>query len=185
MLCACLGEQFKFEEPEREPQSPESMATRDFSASGLSSSGTGDWDSKFEDAQVDEAESTLKEALSLNYEEARALLGRLEYQRGNFDAALQVFQLQGINIKSILPRMTKAVTERTRQRESRSKGENVPVAVMSLHSMSLPLEAILLKAKSLEELGRIKEKEEVAVAAVGKKCSGELGGLVRRWLGCG
>lgn len=64
MLCACSGEQFKFEEP---PQSPESLATRDFSASGLSSR-TGDWDSKFDDIQVDEAESTLKEALSLNYE---------------------------------------------------------------------------------------------------------------------
>lgn len=65
MLCACSGEQFKFEEA---PPSPESLATRDFSASGLSSSRTGDWDSKFEDAQVDEVESTLKEALSLNYE---------------------------------------------------------------------------------------------------------------------
>lgn len=67
MLCACSGEQFKFEEPV--PQSPESLATRDFSASGLSSrNGTGDWESKLEDAQVDEVESTLKEALSLNYE---------------------------------------------------------------------------------------------------------------------
>lgn len=67
MLCACSGEQFKVEEPIS--RSPESLATRDFSASGISSrTGTGDWDSKFEDAQVDEAESTLKEALSLNYE---------------------------------------------------------------------------------------------------------------------
>lgn len=67
MLCACSGEQFKFDEPP--PQSPESLATRDFSASGLSSrTGTVDWDSKLEDAQVDEVESTLKEALSLNYE---------------------------------------------------------------------------------------------------------------------
>ena len=64
MLCACSGEQFKFEEP---PQSPESLATRDFSASCLSSR-TGDWDLKFEDSQVDEVESTLREALSLNYE---------------------------------------------------------------------------------------------------------------------
>lgn len=64
MLCACSGEQFKFEDA---PQSPESLATRDFSASGLSSR-TCDWDSKLEDVQVDEAESTLKEALSLNYE---------------------------------------------------------------------------------------------------------------------
>lgn len=67
MLCACSGEQFKLEEPV--PQSPESLATRDFSASGISSrTGTVDWESKLEDAQVDEAESTLKEALSLNYE---------------------------------------------------------------------------------------------------------------------
>ena len=64
MLCACSGEQFKFEDA---PQSPESLATRDFSASGLSSR-TGDWESKLEDVQVDEVESTLKEALSLNYE---------------------------------------------------------------------------------------------------------------------
>lgn len=154
MLCACSGEQFKFEEPA--PQSPESLATRDFSASGLSSrNGTGDWESRLEDAQVDEVESTLKEALSLNYEEARALLGRLEYQRGNFDAALQVFQ--GIDIKSLSPRMSKAIIERTRLRKPRLKGENSLVGVMSLHSVSLLLEAVLLKAKSLQKLGRIKE----------------------------
>ncbi|KAI4337055.1 hypothetical protein L6164_015512 [Bauhinia variegata] len=148
MLCACSGEQFKFEEP---PQSPESLATRDFSASGLSSR-TGDWESKFEDTQVDEVESSLKEALSLNYEEARALLGRLEYQRGNFDAALQVFQ--GIDIRGLTPRMIRAISERTKQRKPRSKGDNVPLNVMSMHSVSLLLEAILLKSKSLEELGR-------------------------------
>ncbi|XP_057469297.1 protein NPGR1 [Actinidia eriantha] len=153
MLCTCSGEQFKFEEPA--PKSPESLATRDFSASGLSSRTTGDWDSKFEDAQVDEAESTLKEALSLNYEEARALLGRLEYQRGNFDAALQVYQ--GIDIRTLSPRMSKAIIERTRQRKPRSKGENAVTGVMSLHSVSLLLEAILLKAKSLEQLGLFKE----------------------------
>ncbi|CAA3025706.1 tetratricopeptide repeat 7A [Olea europaea subsp. europaea] len=153
MLCACSGEQFKFEEPA--PQSPESLATRDFSASGLSSTtGNLDWESKLEDAQVDEAESTLKEALSLNYEEARALLGRLEYQRGNFDAALQVFQ--GINVRTLSSRMSNSIAERTRSRK-RSKGENVLAAGMSLHSVSLLLEAILLKAKSLEELGRVEE----------------------------
>jgi len=37
------------------------------------------------------------------------LLGRLEYQRGNFDAALQV--LQGIDIRNLKPRMTSAITE--------------------------------------------------------------------------
>lgn len=152
MLCACSGEQFKFEDA---PQSPESLATRDFSASGLSSR-TCDWDSKLEDVQVDEAESTLKEALSLNYEEARALLGRLEYQRGNFDAALQVFQ--GIDVRGLTSRMTKAIVERTRPpRKPRLKGDTVPPSVMSIHSVSLLLEAILLKAKSMEELGHYRE----------------------------
>ncbi|KAL4583352.1 hypothetical protein LXL04_007922 [Taraxacum kok-saghyz] len=147
-------QQFKVEEPIS--RSPESLATRDFSASGISSrTGTGDWDSKFEDAQVDEAESTLKEALSLNYEEARALLGRLEYQRGNFDAALQVFY--GIDIRSLSPRMIKAISDRTLQQNSKPKRENSVVGVMSLHSVSLLLEAILLKAKSLQEMERFKE----------------------------
>ncbi|PHT84534.1 hypothetical protein T459_12977 [Capsicum annuum] len=154
MLCACSGEQFKFDEAA--PESPESLATRDFSASGISSrTGTIDWDSKLDDAQVDEVESTLKEALSLNYEEARALLGRLEYQRGNFDAALQVFQ--GIDIRTLSSRMSKAIAERTRPLKLRSKADVVPAGVMSLHSVSLLLEAILLKAKSLEELSRIKD----------------------------
>ncbi|XP_057720829.1 protein NPGR1-like [Arachis stenosperma] len=154
MLCACSGEQFKFEEAP--PQSPESLATRDFSASGLSSSRTGgDWDSKFDQNQVEEAESTLKEALSLNYEEARALLGRLEYQRGNFDAALQVFQ--GIEIKALTPRMIRAIAERTRPKKQRSRADNVVPNVMSMHSVSLLVEAILLKSKSLEELGRYTE----------------------------
>ncbi|KAG9440528.1 hypothetical protein H6P81_020693 [Aristolochia fimbriata] len=151
LLCACSGEQFKFEEV---PQSPESLATRDFSASGLSSR-TGDWDSRFDDNQVEDVESTLKEALSLNYEEARALLGRLEYQRGNFDAALQVFH--GIDIRNLTPKMSKAIAERTRQRKGRSKGDKLIFPTMSMHSVSLLLEAILLKAKSLEELGRARE----------------------------
>ncbi|CAH2034065.1 unnamed protein product [Thlaspi arvense] len=158
MLCACSGEQFRFEE---QPGSPESLATRDFSASGLSSSRTGgvDWDSKLEDIQVDEAESTLKEALSLNYEEARALLGRLEYQRGNFDAALQVFK--GIDIKVLTPRIVKAIVERTRPcKPSRSRAVIASPSSMSMHSVSLLLEAILLKARSMEELGSCKEAAE-------------------------
>lgn len=75
MLCACSGEQYRFEE-ERPPSPPESLATRDFSTGGLSSrvgglsSGAGgDGDSKLDDTQVDDVvESTLRETLSLNYE---------------------------------------------------------------------------------------------------------------------
>lgn len=163
MLCACSGEQFRFDD---QPGSPESLATRDFSASGLSSStrtrGGADWDSKLEESQVDEAESTLKEALSLNYEEARALLGRLEYQRGNFDAALQVFK--GIDIKVLTPRIIKAIGDRTRPCNKPPRSSKAltlpPPSSMSMHSVSLLLEAILLKARSLEELGSCKEAAE-------------------------
>ena len=84
-------------------------------------------------------------------QEARALLGRLEYQRGNLGAALQVFQ--GIDIKVLTPKMIKAIVERIHYRKPRSKGEIGPPSVMSMHSVSLLVEAILLKAKSLEELG--------------------------------
>lgn len=90
--------------------------------------------------------------LCIFLQEARALLGRLEYQRGNFDAALQVFQ--GIDVRGLTSRMTKAIVERTRPpRKPRLKGDTVPPSVMSIHSVSLLLEAILLKAKSMEELG--------------------------------
>ena len=90
----------------------------------------------------------------MKLKEARALLGRLEYQRGNFDAALQVFY--GIDIRSLSPRMIRAISDRTLQRNSKAKRENSVVGVMSLHSVSLLLEAILLKAKSLQEMGRFK-----------------------------
>lgn len=152
MLCACSGEQFQLEEA---PQSPESLATRDFSVSGLSTRTGGDWESRFDDSQVDDVESTLKETLSLNYEEARALLGRLEYQRGNFDAALQVFQ--GIDIRGLRVKMAKAIAERTRPRRARSKGQHLQTNLMSMHSVTLILEAMLLKSKSLEGLGRARD----------------------------
>ncbi|CAA0811324.1 no pollen germination related 1 [Striga hermonthica] len=150
MLFACSGEQLKLEEAAA-AKSSESLTTRAFSLSEFSSSST------TVTAQVDEAESTLKEALSLNYEEARALLGRLEYQRGNFDAAIQVFE--GIGIRLLSPRMSKAIAERTRPRKSRSRGRGSMAVdgLMSLHSVSLLLEAIILKAKSLAELGRFQE----------------------------
>lgn len=82
------------------------------------------------------------------------MLGRLEYQKGNFDAALQVFY--GIDIKSLSPRMIKAISDRTLQQISKSKRENGLLGLMSLHSVSLLLEAILLKAKSLQAMSRFK-----------------------------
>ncbi|KAL5210988.1 hypothetical protein ABZP36_006611 [Zizania latifolia] len=160
MLCSCSGDQSKFEEL---PRSPESLATRDFSATG-SSSRIANRESTPDDSQVNEVESDLRQTLSLNYEEARALLGRLEHQRGNFDAALQV--LQGIDIRSLRPRMTSAIADsvmpRVPPRSARKKTSQVNGMLMhmSMHSVSLLLEAILLKAKSLEGLGRVTDAAE-------------------------
>lgn len=64
MLCSCSGDQSKFEEM---PRSPESLATRDYSATG-SSSRIGNRESTPDDNQVSEVESDLRETLSLNYE---------------------------------------------------------------------------------------------------------------------
>ena len=79
-------------------------------------------------------------------------VGEARVQKREFDVALLVFQ--GIDIKGLTPRMSKVIVERTRLRKSRSKGDVVPTGIMSLHSVSLLIEAILLKARSLEELGR-------------------------------
>ncbi|PKI32562.1 hypothetical protein CRG98_047060, partial [Punica granatum] len=54
--------------------------------------------------------------------------------------------------------MTRAIYERVRRRKPRNKAiNNVPTSVMSMHSVSLLLEAILLKARSLEGLARYTE----------------------------
>lgn len=152
MFCDCSRDQFRFEEM---PKSPVSLATRDFSASGFSSR-TGDGDSRFDEGSMEEAESSLREALSLNYEEARALLGRLEYQRGNIEAALQVFE--GIDINTIGAKMRQSIVERAQRSGSRRGRSHTGTGnAMSMQAVSLLLEAILLKAKSLQELGLAKE----------------------------
>ncbi|RCU61486.1 hypothetical protein SETIT_J005800v2 [Setaria italica] len=149
MLCTCSGDQSRFEDI---PRSPESLATRDFSANG-SSSKIASRETTPDDSQVNEVESDLRETLSLNYEVD------WKHQRGNFDAALLV--LQGIDIRSLRPRMTSAIAEsiksRVPPRSSRRKTSQVNGMLMhmSMHSVSLLLEAILLKAKSLEGLGRL------------------------------
>ncbi|GLJ53496.1 hypothetical protein SUGI_1141350 [Cryptomeria japonica] len=149
MMCTCSREQFKLGEM---PQSPESFATRDFSASGFSSR-TGDGEGRPDNGNIEEAESSLREGFSLNYEEARALLGRLEYQRGNIEAALYVFE--GIDISSVIPKMRCTIANRAQSRKGRLRGE--VTNSMSMHAVNLLLEAVYLKAKALQDLGRPRE----------------------------
>ncbi|XP_058094752.1 protein NPGR2 isoform X2 [Magnolia sinica] len=132
--------------------SSESLATRDYSVSGYSSR-TGEGERRPETGNIEEAESSLREGVCLNYEEARALLGRLEYQRGNVEAALRVFD--GIDIAAVIPKIKLSIARRVDRHRRRSKSDAAPP--MSMHAVSLLFEAIFLKAKSLQDLGRFKE----------------------------
>ncbi|KAJ1398950.1 Tetratricopeptide-like helical domain superfamily [Sesbania bispinosa] len=132
--------------------SSESLATRDYSASGYSSR-PGDTDTKLDNSNIEEAESSLRESGYLNYEEARALLGRLEYQKGNTEAALHVFE--GIDISAVVPKMKISISRRCEPNKRRSQSDTVPP--MSMHAVSLLLEAVFLKAKSLQTLGRFQD----------------------------
>lgn len=64
MKCICSGEQLNVEDL---IPSPDSLATRDYSASGYSSR-TGENDTKIDTSNIEEAESSLRESNFLNYE---------------------------------------------------------------------------------------------------------------------
>ncbi|KAJ4954260.1 hypothetical protein NE237_011043 [Protea cynaroides] len=149
MNCLCSGEQLRTDEI---VPSSESLATRDYSSS-MYSSRTGEADHKPDTGNIEEAESSLRESSCLNYEEARALLGKLEYQKGNIEAALHVFD--GIDIAAVTPKMKLSIARRVENRKRRSHSDAVPP--MSMHTVSLLSEAIFLKSKSLQILGRFRE----------------------------
>ncbi|KAK6917995.1 hypothetical protein RJ641_016417 [Dillenia turbinata] len=107
-------------------------------------------EAKLDEGNIHEAESSLRDGLSLNFEEARALLGRLEYQRGNVEGALRVFD--GIDLQAAIQRLQPPVAEKP-SRRGRCRTESLHS--VSQHSANLVLEAIYLKAKSLQKLGRL------------------------------
>lgn len=147
--CICSREQLRVDEL---ISSSESLATRDYSASGFSSR-AGEMDAKVDNSNIEEAESSLRESGYLNYEEARALLGRLEFQKGSIEAALHVFE--GIDVTAVTSRMKVSLSRRCDQNRRRSQSDAAPP--MSMHAVSLLLEAIFLKTKSLQGLGRFEE----------------------------
>lgn len=126
-------------------------AVREVCANGICMKTT-EVEAKLDEGNIQEAESSLREGLSLNFEEARALLGRLEYQRGNLEAALRVFD--GIDLQAAIQRLQPSVAESTSSKKGRSRSDSTSA---SQHAASLVLEAIYLKAKSHQKLGRIKE----------------------------
>ncbi|KAK4794766.1 hypothetical protein SAY86_012760 [Trapa natans] len=133
-------------------ESGDDLAVREFHGNGLCMN-TKEVEAKLDEGNIQEAESSLREGLSLNFEEARALLGRLEYQRGNLESALRVFE--GIDLHAAIQRLQPSVTGKLPAKKSRSRTESL--SAVSQHAASLVLEAIYLKAKSLQKLGRLSE----------------------------
>ncbi|KAM3402111.1 hypothetical protein ACQJBY_006204 [Aegilops geniculata] len=149
MECLCSGEQLKGADDTI--RSSDSTFTKDFSASGYSSR-NGEVEQYLDNGNIEEAELSLREGVCLNYEEARALLGRLEYQRGHVEAALRVFD--GIDISSLVPKMKISIARKAHRRKTRSQWDAPP---MPLHAVSLLMEAIYLKARALHDLGKFKD----------------------------
>ncbi|KAK6937746.1 hypothetical protein RJ641_031254 [Dillenia turbinata] len=150
MKCIFSGEQLGADEI---ILSSESLATKDYSVGVLSSTRPAVNGHKPDTGNIEEAELSLRESGSLNYEEARALLGRYEYQKGNIEAALHVFE--GIDIAAVTPKMKLTLAKRGERRRRPSQSDAIPL--MSIHAASLLLEAIYLKARSLQGLKRFKE----------------------------
>lgn len=79
------------------------------------------------------------------------MLGRIEYQRGNVEGALQLFD--GIQLKGLVTRLRFFALERVRQ-QKKGKASKAGAPNNFLHASSLLIEAIYLKAKSFQRLGR-------------------------------
>ncbi|KEH23953.1 putative tetratricopeptide-like helical domain-containing protein [Medicago truncatula] len=157
MKCFCSGDMVK-EEETMVPNSSESLATKDYfssTASGISGQ-DGQVERRLDSGNIEQAESSLRESGILNYEEARALLGRYEYQEGNIEAALHVFE--GINIAALTPKIKVFLAKSTERPKRRSQNYTTPP--MSIHTAGLLLEAIFLKAKCLQVLARFEESAQ-------------------------
>ncbi|XP_028765485.1 protein NPGR2 [Neltuma alba] len=106
-----------------------------------------------DDNSIEEVESSLCGSGCLNYEEARARLGKCEYQKGNIEAAVHVFEQ--IDTEVVASMIKSSLAKRGTHHERLS--QNHATRSLSIHSVGLLLEAFFLKAKSLQALGKFKE----------------------------
>ncbi|KAK9676503.1 hypothetical protein RND81_11G081600 [Saponaria officinalis] len=129
----------------------EEKGEREFCANGVFIK-TAEVEAKLDAGNIEDAESFLREGLSINSEEARALLGRLEYQRGNVEGALRAFE--GVDLQAAVQRFQPSQAEKS-TKKGRPRGDSVHDVPQ--HAAGLVLEAIYLKAKSFQKLGRLSE----------------------------
>ncbi|XP_051114894.1 protein NPG1-like [Andrographis paniculata] len=112
---------------------------------------TDEVEAKLDQGNIQDAEAAFRDKLSLTSEEARALLGRLEYKRGNTDSALRIFN--DIDLQAAIQRLQQSLGERqggSKRGRSRSS-ESVSSGSPSQHSTNLVLDAVFLKAKCLQK----------------------------------
>ncbi|CAL4912475.1 unnamed protein product [Urochloa decumbens] len=103
-------------------------------------------------AGMEEAELSLQRVGSLNYEEARALLGRVEYQRGHIEEALRVFN--GIKVSALIPEMKISIARKVVQQKPRQYSSS---PALPFHAVTVLMETIYLKALALHDLGRFED----------------------------
>ncbi|KAK6918494.1 hypothetical protein RJ641_016916 [Dillenia turbinata] len=115
---------------------------------------TAEVEAKLDAGNFQDAETSLREGLSLNSEEARVLLGKLEFQRGNVKGAFKIFE--GIDLQAMIDNLQpRSFPTKAPSRRGRSRTESILPTVLSANS--LILEGMLFKLKCLQKLGRIKE----------------------------
>lgn len=80
------------------------------------------------------------------------MLGRMEYEKGNLQGALELFE--GINLGALLMRLRSfASSDKGRGHHKKGKGAKSGTLNNFLHSTGILLEAIYLKAKTFQRLG--------------------------------
>ncbi|XP_062216846.1 protein NPGR2-like isoform X2 [Phragmites australis] len=149
MQCLCSGDQMNG--MDEVVQTSEKIIIKDGMASRYSSPNfVGE--QHVNNARIEEAELSLQGGGSLNYEEARALLGRVEYQRGHIEEALRVFD--GIKISTLIPGMKRSISRKVGQQKPHSHSSS---PVMPFHVVTILMETMYLKAIALRDLGKFED----------------------------
>ena len=92
------------------------------------------------------------------FQEARALLGRVEYQRGHIEEALRVFD--GIKVSTLIPEMKISIATKVDQQKPRPYSSS---PALSFHAVTVLMETIYLKALVLNDLGRFEGRDPASL----------------------
>ena len=93
-----------------------------------------------------------------NFQEARALLGRVEYQRGHIEEALRVFD--GIKVSTLIPEMKISIARKVGQQKPRPYSSS---PALPFHAVTVLMETIYLKALVLNDLGRFEGRDPASL----------------------